>query len=184
MSDREALLAAIHAHPGDDLARHVYAEWLDEYGTTDRDRATAEFIRLSCPIRTLATARMPPAAYKWLADPHRPPLVANWKRLVPSVLALKNPESRLPSDWVRKGRCITCRLPLVSIRGTWFLGRMEFVFRRGFVAEVFLNHVGTAQVIGAALLCDQPLARVFYRVGIGRRMGLRSYPEAAVPSAR
>ncbi len=177
MSDRDALLAAIWAQPDDDLARHVYAEWLDEYATTDRDRATAEFVRLSCPFRTRVVTRMPDAAYKWLADTARPPQEANWKRLVPSVLALKNPESRLPSDWTRTGCRVTARLPLVSTRGTWFLGRMEFVFRRGFVVEVFLNHVGTAQVIWTALQRDQPLARIYYRVGIGRRMGLRAYPE-------
>ncbi|QJW98614.1 TIGR02996 domain-containing protein [Frigoriglobus tundricola] len=176
MSDRDALLAAIWAAPDDDLARHVYAEWLDEFGATDHDRATAEFVRLSCPMRARVATRMPTAAYKWLADP---PLTANWKRLVPSVLALRNPESRLPSDWTRTGCRVTARVPLVSTRGTWFLGRMELVFRRGFVVEAFLNHVGTAQVIWAALQRDQPLARIYYRVGIGRRMGLRSYPEGA-----
>lgn len=179
MSDRDALLAAIWAAPDDDLARHVYAEWLDEFGSTDLDAATAEFVRLSCPVRTRAASRMPPAAYKWLADP---PLTANWKRLVPSVLAPKNPESRLPSDWARTGCCVTCRVPLVSAKGTWLLGRMEFVFRRGFVVEVLLNHVGTAQVIWAALQRDQPLARVSYRVPNGHRWLVRQFvPDGVTP---
>lgn len=41
MTDREALLAAIHADPDDDTARLVYADWLQENGQVDR----AEFIR-------------------------------------------------------------------------------------------------------------------------------------------
>ena len=32
MTDREALLAAIHADPDDDTARLVYADWLQENG--------------------------------------------------------------------------------------------------------------------------------------------------------
>jgi uncharacterized protein (TIGR02996 family) len=42
MTDRDALLAAIHADPDDDTARLVYADWLQENGRADR----AEFIRL------------------------------------------------------------------------------------------------------------------------------------------
>lgn len=41
MTDREALLAAIHADPDDDTARLVFADWLQENGQADR----AEFIR-------------------------------------------------------------------------------------------------------------------------------------------
>ena len=41
MTDRDALLAAIHADPDDDTARLVYADWLQENGQADH----AEFIR-------------------------------------------------------------------------------------------------------------------------------------------
>jgi len=41
MTDRDALLAAIHADPDDDTARLVYADWLQENGQPDR----ADFIR-------------------------------------------------------------------------------------------------------------------------------------------
>src|SRR5213082_997433 len=40
--DRLALLRAIAAAPDDDTPRLVYADWLDERGTTDADRARAE----------------------------------------------------------------------------------------------------------------------------------------------
>jgi uncharacterized protein (TIGR02996 family) len=42
MTDREALLAAIHAEPDDDTPRLVYADWLQENGQPER----ADFIRL------------------------------------------------------------------------------------------------------------------------------------------
>src|SRR3954470_24305745 len=44
-NDREGLLAAIHAAPGDDVPRLVYADWLDEHGDAT-DQARARFIRL------------------------------------------------------------------------------------------------------------------------------------------
>lgn len=56
MSDREALLAAIRANPDDDLPRHLYAEWLEENGSSlpAIERASAgdraAFIRLQLEI--------------------------------------------------------------------------------------------------------------------------------------
>jgi uncharacterized protein (TIGR02996 family) len=44
MSDEEALLAAILAHPDEDTPRLMYADWLDEHGQPER----AEFIRIQC----------------------------------------------------------------------------------------------------------------------------------------
>ena len=41
MTDRDALIAAIHADPDDDTARLVYADWLQENGQAER----ADFIR-------------------------------------------------------------------------------------------------------------------------------------------
>jgi uncharacterized protein (TIGR02996 family) len=42
--ERATFLAAIRAHPEDDTARLVFADWLEEHGDADR----AEFIRLGC----------------------------------------------------------------------------------------------------------------------------------------
>ena len=44
MSDEDALLAAIRAHPDEDTPRLIYADWLQENGHAER----AEFIRLQC----------------------------------------------------------------------------------------------------------------------------------------
>jgi uncharacterized protein (TIGR02996 family) len=46
MSDEDALLAAIAAHPAEDTPRLVYADWLDEHGQPVR----AEFIRVQVAI--------------------------------------------------------------------------------------------------------------------------------------
>jgi uncharacterized protein (TIGR02996 family) len=49
MSDEDALLAAIIAHPDEDTPRLVYADWLQEHGNPDR----AEFIRVQCRLAAL-----------------------------------------------------------------------------------------------------------------------------------
>jgi uncharacterized protein (TIGR02996 family) len=46
MSDEEALLAAIAAHPEEDTPRLVFADWLDEHGR----HARAEFVRVQVAI--------------------------------------------------------------------------------------------------------------------------------------
>jgi uncharacterized protein (TIGR02996 family) len=50
MSEDEALLKAIYAHPDDDTSRLVYADWLDEHDQPER----AEFIRLQVELSHLA----------------------------------------------------------------------------------------------------------------------------------
>ena len=47
MTERDALLAAIHAAPEDDAPRLVYADWLEEHGEVER----AEFIRIQIEMR-------------------------------------------------------------------------------------------------------------------------------------
>lgn len=47
MTDREALLAAVVAHPDDDTFRLILADWLEENGD-NADRVRASFIRRQC----------------------------------------------------------------------------------------------------------------------------------------
>ncbi|MBN9120603.1 MAG: TIGR02996 domain-containing protein [Planctomycetes bacterium] len=49
MSDEDALLSAIEAHPEEDTPRLMYADWLDEHGRPLR----AEFIRVQCAVKQL-----------------------------------------------------------------------------------------------------------------------------------
>jgi uncharacterized protein (TIGR02996 family) len=46
MSERQALLRAVIDSPDEDAPRLVYADWLEEHGQTEADRARAAFIRL------------------------------------------------------------------------------------------------------------------------------------------
>jgi uncharacterized protein (TIGR02996 family) len=54
MSDEQGLLTAICDSPEDDVPRLIYADWLDEHGTTKASRARAEFIRLQCESAQLS----------------------------------------------------------------------------------------------------------------------------------
>jgi uncharacterized protein (TIGR02996 family) len=56
MTEDEAYLQDIVAHPDDDAPRLVYADWLDDRGDADR----AEFIRVQCEL-----ARMDEADPRW-----------------------------------------------------------------------------------------------------------------------
>jgi uncharacterized protein (TIGR02996 family) len=51
MSDEDALLSAIAAHPDKDTPRLAYADWLDEHGRHDR----AEFIRAQIEVARVET---------------------------------------------------------------------------------------------------------------------------------
>lgn len=79
MSDRGAMIRAIRANRDDRHARLVYADWLDEYGATDCDRATAEYLRLCSDGNRLPSGNkfLPAPAYRWLADPGAP-----WNRRI------------------------------------------------------------------------------------------------------
>lgn len=74
MSEADAFLDAIFATPDDDLARLVYADWLEEHG----QQAYAEFIRLQCEV-----ARLP-----W----NSPEATELWKLISPVW-------RRLEDDW-------------------------------------------------------------------------------------
>lgn len=84
MNEREALLLAILRQPEDRTARLVYADWLDDRHDLPAAQATAEFIRVACK-GTKTNRGLPRQTYPWFRE--------NWKRLVPSVLALSAPRS-------------------------------------------------------------------------------------------
>src|SRR5262245_58471774 len=46
MDERQALLRAVIEEPDHDAPRLVFADWLDEFGTTEADRGRAALIRL------------------------------------------------------------------------------------------------------------------------------------------
>jgi uncharacterized protein (TIGR02996 family) len=56
MTHDEAFLQAILESPEDDTPRLVYADWLDEYGRSDR----ANFIRIQCELEKVPPGHLPP----------------------------------------------------------------------------------------------------------------------------
>jgi uncharacterized protein (TIGR02996 family) len=59
MSDGDALISAILAHPDEDVPRLVYADWLDESGD-EFDRARAEFIRVQIALAGISPVEFVP----------------------------------------------------------------------------------------------------------------------------
>jgi uncharacterized protein (TIGR02996 family) len=76
MSEEDALLAAIAAHPDEDTPRLAYADWLDEHGR----HARAEFIRIQ-----IERARIP-AAHLETDDPRHDELFARERELLANHL--------------------------------------------------------------------------------------------------
>jgi uncharacterized protein (TIGR02996 family) len=50
---RAGFLADILAHPDEDAPRLIFADWLEDHGATESDRARAELIRLQCRMAPL-----------------------------------------------------------------------------------------------------------------------------------
>ncbi|AWM42404.1 hypothetical protein GobsT_11790 [Gemmata obscuriglobus] len=146
--ERAALLGAIRARPDDDTLRLVYADWLDDRGAGDRDAATAEFIRASCGDRPRRA--MPRAAYRWLLGATG----ANWRRLVPGVLARFGAGS---GAGCRRGRAVSCAL---ALPGSGRRYAVAFEFERGFVRAARFCSAHAASVVLDALQDDQPLAHL------------------------
>ena len=168
MNDRKSFLAAIFDAPNDDMPRLAFADWLDENAESDRDRATAEFIRVSCLGRKHASALMPKVAYEWIAE--------HWQRLVPTVLtrhvkAVVRPgphgeRADDPVPFKRDGRTVraSVRLPIESPLGApagelhWYT--VLFDFSRGFLRVAALFSPNSFRHLAVAVHVDQPFARL------------------------
>jgi len=138
LGERGKLLLACLETPDDDTTRLVYADWLDEFGDCDRDRATSEFIRLTC-TRFKVSRTMPRAAYPWIE--------ANWQRLIPTCCeiltingcAYRNTNPTGPrhtkTTFIRRGRSVSFCLTYTRERSPLNPAHRFFVaeFNRGFV---------------------------------------------------
>ena len=153
MTEREALIEAIRLEPDAMTPRLVFADWLKEYGANDLDRATEEFIRVSC---IKASSRMPNKAYDWIEG--------NWMRLIPSAVKLFE---KIRGDnvafgcnsWFRSGRCIWARIPLRNVLNILRFYSCRLWFSRGFVEGYRVWSDASNELFVPVLLHDQPLAR-------------------------
>jgi uncharacterized protein (TIGR02996 family) len=156
-------LDAIRANPDDDHARLVYADWLDEDGTTDQHRARAEWIRLVCwkqgkqGGKPTGERRRVPGEPAWL--------LANAHRLWPNLFKLK-------AHWWGKpvhvalstGRVVlTLALPQQPARKDRSEGltytHVGLDAERGVCTGVFVTFTRAARVAPAAAL-DEPAAPI------------------------
>lgn len=124
MSDRIALLRAILASPDDDLPRLVYADWLDDNGTTDADKARSEFIRLGCKMK--AKKAMTPTEGKWLDE--------NWERLLANFVSIGS--KKQPTDAYREGRFLLTYPSLNDHSRKQLTGCIILEYSRGFATCV------------------------------------------------
>jgi uncharacterized protein (TIGR02996 family) len=154
MSDRSALLSAIAACPAEDTPRLMYADWLAEHGESDLDRATEEFIRVSCSMRT--TKKMPKMAYAWIEQ--------NWERLVPALLKLCPQSVLFPKgiSWFRQGRVIDFNplfpYPVSRRRGGDRYCPMRLDFHRGLLRQAVIWSSYAVGLTLEAFVADQPNA--------------------------
>ncbi len=138
MSDRIALLRAILAHPGDNTPRLVFADWLEEYGDTEADRARVEFIRLWFGLRPglRSTTKL---IGQWLAK--------NWSRLCPGVADVANGTN---STVKTRGRSLSFHLHLGPILKSYFSG--------GFAERVQFSHGVWYERFWRPIAVEEPLA--------------------------
>jgi uncharacterized protein (TIGR02996 family) len=133
MSDRLALLRAILANPAENTPRLVYADWLEEHGTTPADTARVEFIRLWYRLKPgLRTTTKALAAWLW----------AKWPQLWPSAVSARVLRAQ--------GRVLT-----VNFGG---LSTVKVYFDRGFAERI---QFGSGKAYSRAwrdLATDEPLA--------------------------
>lgn len=143
MNERLALLRAILASPDEDTPRLMFADWLNEYGTTDADAARSEFIRLGC---TMKRGKRPITAKEgeWV--------VSNWRRILPSVPALTTPD-RMGTPR-RKGRWLEMLLGWPGF-GSEFL---YLEFDRGFVRRVGFETRPSYAHYWGAIAAEEPVA--------------------------
>lgn len=136
MTDRDALLRTILLDPADDVARLVYADWLEEHGEPLR----AAFIRLQVaePERavTFGRKKMPGGRWAWGVTKFGLPNFVRWERLATALARTVLPPAV---------RSLAAHYRYVRV-----------TIRRGFIADVQLP-AGVWERHGPALVREQPI---------------------------
>jgi uncharacterized protein (TIGR02996 family) len=162
VNEEQALLAAIIDEPADDTRRLVYADWLDEFGSTDQQVARSEWIRLTCWTPATRKCRATGVAHRIPGEPAW--LRANAHRLWPALFALKAP-------WWRGGvhaslltGVVTLSVPIALPTGNGSEERLDYVrarikAARGVTSAVQFGFLRAARVAPAAA-ADEPHAEL------------------------
>jgi len=154
MTDRDALLAAIHSDPDDDTARLVYADWLQENGQADR----ADFIRLQ--IETVRAepfglaARRAEQRANDLLDRHR----SEWIRHLRGGFA----------EWPRFERGFVAHL---SVEPVSFVPRIDALFAAEPIQALKLfRFAGTGGPVSFRPLFELPRLKQLRRLELSSRL--------------
>ena len=140
MNEREAFLRAIDKEPDFRPYKLTFADWLDEYGTSEADAATVEWIRLTNHESNLSkTGRVRRHAFEWLKG--------NWERLVATArqehkqdptydLATQKPPVRAVTETADWQRMSTAADEWLRQEG----GRYEFQIHSWATARHLITH--------------------------------------------
>jgi uncharacterized protein (TIGR02996 family) len=146
VSDGDAFLQEILAHPDDDGPRLIYADWLEERGDP-----RADFIRVQCELARL-TEPEPPPLRSLYPDPYRQPalrpgqeparfqaLLARQRDLLPAQDAYWQAVLGAGAGDLRSERGFVATLTTTAAH---FLSRAEEWFRRTPLRQVRLEDAG------------------------------------------
>jgi uncharacterized protein (TIGR02996 family) len=155
MSTHEAFLQTILAAPGDDTPRLIYADWLEEHGTTEAERARAEFIRVQCELARLGNDDPSRLVLEQRENELLTQHERNWAQDIHSILAE-----------IREGIMGATRAP--------FFWRFE----RGFIESIECH--GALLIRHAArLFARAPIRRLRIDGPMSQRAALSALPELA-----
>ena len=151
MTDGDALLKSILAHPGEDTPRLVYADWLDEHDSHER----AAFIRTQIAIERSDRSNWRPCQPHGTtpggtACPCERCVLQRRERV---LLELPCRSTHGESNWAAWSR----PMPLVSRSGLY--AEQPFAFRRGFVGELRCPIEGFERTAGI-LFASHPIESV------------------------
>lgn len=134
MGDEIALFAACLRNPDENTPRLIYADWLDEYGTTDRQAAQVEWIRLTCHKPRTPSGIRRPGERDWMEE-NAPRLFPKlWSRCFPRLFRLET--SSIGFSLHVPGRSksvVSSKVNLAGGRGLIWLCQVTFT-RASFVA--------------------------------------------------
>lgn len=169
MTEQQALLRAIAANPLDRLPRLVYADWLDEFGESDLDAATSEYIRIYCRNRKEAKT--------WL--------LSNYLRLIPLIRngrgsgwncqggrSVEGGRGRFDMSFMRVQR----RTP--TSRGHLSFAWIGLFFGGGFLLRYSTKVPDLGRFVEPLIAADQPLCKLRF----DKKRGLFTASAAASPA--
>lgn len=161
--DETAFLRAIREAPDDNTARLVYADWLDDHGTTDQQKARAEWIRLTCWDTRKETSK--PTDQRTRLPGERAWLKANLSRLWPHLYGSKAkwwPGAVNPS--LLLGRVVVT-VPLAIPEGPgkerMDYSRVALRAARGVTMSVEITFLRAA-ILAPVVAADEPMADIVF----------------------